>query len=476
MPVPQRQIAVLGAGPVGLSAAIHLLERGLTPVVLEQGERAGEAMRRWAHVRLFSPWRYIVDPVAGRLLRESGWRAPDPEALPTAGQVVEDYLEPLAALPGLAPHLRFGARVRAVRRRGIDKLGSEDRRSRPFLIGIERGEDVEAGAVIDATGTWGQPNPLGVDGLAVSGEADARARIDYGLPDVLAAARSDYAGRTILVVGGGHSAINVVLSLMELQKEAPGTRIHWALRRSGIEKLVGGGIDDQLPARGRLGLAAKVAIEAGRLTLLAPFAIGTIETRDGRLVVEARHGARAIRLELDRIVAATGFRPDLDMTRELRVALDPVVEAPSRLAPLIDPDLHSCGTVPPHGAAELAHPEEDFYMAGSKSYGRAHTFLMATGYEQVRSIAARLAGDHEAARRVELVLPQTGVCRGEAMAEQAAVDVEGACCGGPSADDPDACCVRDAKARARGEEGCGCGARPAGRTPEPAAPTAASCC
>jgi hypothetical protein len=105
------------------------------------------------------------------------------------------------------------------------------------------------------------------------------------------------------------------------------------------------------------------------------------------------------------VVNATGFRPDLDMLREVRVSLDEIVEAPRQLAPLIDPNLHSCGTVYPHGVAELGHPEPNFYIAGMKSYGRAPTFLLLTGYEQVRSIADELAGNHEAARLVQLELP-----------------------------------------------------------------------
>jgi hypothetical protein len=113
---------------------------------------------------------------------------------------------------------------------------------------------------------------------------------------------------------------------------------------------------------------------------------------------------------VDEVVACTGFRPDLELTRELRLAFDPVVESPPALAPLIDPNVHSCGTVPPHGARELAHPERDFYVVGMKSYGRAPTFLMMTGYEQVRSVVCALTGDEEGAREVRLVLPETGVC------------------------------------------------------------------
>ena len=165
------------------------------------------------------------------------------------------------------------------------------------------------------------------------------------------------------------------------------------------------------------------------------------------------HGGKPTRLDVDRIVVATGFRPDLSFLGELRIALDPAVEAPPALAPLIDPNLHSCGTVPPHGIAELSHPEPGFTIVGSKSYGRAPTFLMATGYEQVRSVVADIAGDHEAARDVRLVLPETGVCNSDPLPQAAA----SGCCGGPAPAGVDACCVKDADAKAAGESGCGCG-------------------
>lgn len=306
--------------------------------------------------------------------------------------------------------------------------------------------------MIDASGTWEQPNPIGTDGLPVTGERENVDRVAYGIPDVLGRDRDGYAGRSVLVVGGGHSAINVVLDLLRLREAVPETRVTWALRRDRIARLLGGGLNDQLPQRGALGLAAKRAIEAGRLRMLAPFAAGSVERVADRLRVVATVGGQPITLEVDRVVVATGFRPALDMLRELRVALDPAMEAPPALAPLIDPNLHSCGTVPPHGAAELAHPEPGFYIVGAKSYGRAPTFLMATGYEQVRSVVAEIASDHVAARDVRLVLPETGVCgAAEVMSAVAA-----GCCGGPAAPEVNACCVADAEAKAAGQNGCGC--------------------
>jgi hypothetical protein len=171
---------------------------------------------------------------------------------------------------------------------------------------------------------------------------------------------------------------------------------------------------------------------------------------------------------VDRIVVATGFRPDLALLREVRIALAPAVEAPPALAPLIDPNLHSCGTVPPHGAAELAHPEPGFYIVGSKSYGRAPTFLMATGYEQVRSITAEIAGDHEAARSVHLVLPETGVCSAAPVTAGAS-----GCCGGPAPRGANACCEDDANAKAEDKDGCGCDIAPTEAEAPPCCGTAA---
>ncbi|RVB48737.1 flavoprotein [Mesorhizobium sp. M7A.F.Ca.CA.001.06.1.1] len=457
-------VAVIGAGPVGLAAAAHLVERGIRPVIFERGESVGAALLEWGHVRVFSPWEYNVDAAARALLDRSGWKAPDSRGLPTGGEIVRDYLAPLASLPEIAPSLKLGATVTAVTRQGHDKVSNDGRKHSPFVVRYEdaSGEHrVLARAVIDASGTWWRPNPIGVDGLAVPGEGKASGRIAYGIPDVIGKARRDYAGKRILVIGGGHSAINVALALMELQGEAPGTEIFWALRHSSVERLLGGGLNDQLPERGALGLAAKQAMEDGRLNMLTSFAVDRIDMNGDSLAVYAMLAGKPLDLAVDRIVVTTGFRPDLSFLSEIRIALDPAVEAPPALAPLIDPNFHSCGTVPPHGIEELRHPEPGFAIVGSKSYGRAPTFLMVTGYEQVRSVVADIAGDSEAAREVRLVLPETGVCSADVVigAETAG------CCGGPAPAEVDACCVKDADAKAQGASGCGCGTgNPAART------------
>lgn len=415
--MPALPIAIIGAGPVGLAAAAHVMARGEHPLILEAGTTIGHAVRQWGHVRMFSPWRYNIDPVARQLLEAAGWQAPNLDALPTGQELTDAYLAPLAALPGIAPHLRLGTRVVAVGRKHMDKVKTANRETHPFVLQAETRQGkrhaYEARAVLDVSGTWEQPSPLGAGGLPAHGEAACAQWIAYGIPDVLGRDRDRYANKTVLVVGSGHSAINVLLDLLTLRQDAPATQPLWAMRREQLGSVFGGAEADALPARGDLGERARKAVEEGWMATVMPFHIHTVaSTPDGRVVVTGQRGEQTHTVEADEIVAATGFRPDHAMLREVRLALDPSLESVQALGPLIDPNVHSCGTVPPHGAKELSHPERDFYVVGMKSYGRAPTFLLATGYEQVRSVVAALVGDRAAAARVERQLPPTGVCQG----------------------------------------------------------------
>ena len=427
-------VAVIGAGPVGLAAAAHLLARGLDPLVLEAGDAVGASIRRWGHVRVFSPWELDVDPAAAALLADHGWKHPPSDGYPTGDEIVERYLEPLAAVPAVATRLRLGARVTAVGRQGLDKLKDAGREDAPYELvvaqdGVER--RIVASAVVDASGTWTHPNPLGAGGLPAAGERAFAGRIAYGIPDVLGAERGRYAGRRVAVVGSGHSAFNAILDLVALRESEPVTEVVWAIRGEAPGRKYGGGGDDQLPARGALGDAVRALVEEGSIDLVGGFATRSVSSDGHRLVLA--DGER--RIAADTVIAATGFRPELSILSELRLDLDDRVEAARALAPLIDPNLHSCGSVPPHGADELRHPDDGVYIVGMKSYGRAPTFLLRTGYEQVRSVAAALAGDWEAARRVDFVLPETGVCNRAAAPVGAALPTAApgagaaACCG-----------------------------------------------
>ncbi|HUF31011.1 MAG TPA: NAD(P)-binding domain-containing protein [Gemmatimonadaceae bacterium] len=406
-------MAVIGAGPIGLSAALQLVAKGETPLIFEAGDHVGASIREWAHVRLFSPWKYLVDPTAREALQATGWRMPNENALPTGGELVVRLLQPLARLPQLAPHIRLGHRVLAVTRRGYDKVKTAGRNEAPFelvvLTPFGTRERVLARAVIDASGTWASPNPMGAGGVAAEGEAEIFERALYGIPDALGRDRARYERKRVLVVGSGHSAFNALLDLAELRRESPGTEIVWAIRRSDPGLMFGGGRKDALEARGALGDRLQALISTGFIRMELGVRISRVTGSPEGVVVESDTGARFG--PFDEVIVTTGFRPDLSLGRELRLRLDPWLEAPEQLAPLIDPNLHSCGTVYPHGAAELAHPEKDYYVVGMKSYGRAPTFLMLTGYEQVRSVVCALVGDEAGGRDVQLVLPETGVCQ-----------------------------------------------------------------
>ncbi|QDQ26084.1 flavoprotein [Chitinimonas arctica] len=468
--IQQHGVAILGAGPVGLAAAAHLLSRGIVPTLFEAGDEVGQSFRAVAHVPLFSPWRYNIDHASRALLERGGWQPPELDTLPTAGELQQHYLLPLGQ--ALTRHIRLNSRVLSLSRHGMDKIKTAGRDQAPFVIRVAQHGAVReylAGAVIDATGTWGKPNPLGANGLPAIDEAEHGSRIFYGVPDVLNAHRTRYAGKTILVVGAGHSAANALLNLTELSQQEAGTRVHWAVRGNNLRRVFGGGEADQLPARGALGSRLQQRIKSGELTVHSEFRIQALHAAGQELTVVAETPSGIVALPgIDEIICATGSRPDLELSRELRVRLDAWLESTEALAPLIDPNEHSCGTVRPHGHRELAHPEPGFYIVGAKSYGRAPTFLMATGYEQVRSIAAALAGDMVAADDVQLELPETGVCN----APVASAATTGACCGGPAPAEANACCVQDAEAKQAGKAGCGCGIQPA----EPLRAKASTCC
>ena len=423
-------VVVVGAGPVGLAAAAHLRERGIAFTVLEADDGPAAAVRQWGHVRLFSPWRFNIDAAAARLLADAGWIRPDDDKLPTGAQLAADYLQPLADLPELKPHVRYCARVVAITRLGLDRVRTVGRETAPFLVRLATGEDVLARAVIDASGTWGTSNVLGAAGIPAHGETEAAAFVDSALPDVLGRDRDRFAGRRTLVVGAGHSAANTLLALAELAEHEPGTSVAWAIRAASPARVYGGESADALPARGRLGSVLRERVESGAITLLTGFSVERVAV--GSDAVAVSDGTRTC--TVDRIVAATGFRPNHSIAGELRLDLDPVLGSTRALAPLIDPNEHSCGTVPPHGVDELSHPEPGFYAVGVKSYGRAPTFLLATGYEQARSVVAALAGDWAAARDVQLDLPETGVCNGNPVVGDDTIESSGgSCCASESA-------------------------------------------
>jgi thioredoxin reductase len=451
-------VAVIGGGPVGLAAAANLIARNIPVKLYEVGDTVAANVRDWGHVRLFSPWTFNIDKAAKAILKQHGWQEPPGDALPTGSDLYEAYLRPLADTPEIRGIIETSSTVQAISREGINKVTTRGRENSPFSLVVHNGSTRvdRASAVIDASGTWQNQNPLGASGLQAIGEAAASNFVEYGIPDVLGAHRARYVGKRLLVIGGGHSAANVLLDLAQLPDPDNPIQVTWAIRGANLVRIFGGGIADQLPARGKLGNDLKSLVERRRLELVTGFAADRVDVRNGAITVAGRTADGAITIgPFDQIIVATGQRPDLAMTRELRLDLDPWLECPKALGPSIDPNLHSCGSVPPHGYNELAHPEPGYFAVGVKSYGRAPTFLMATGYEQVRSVAAFLAGDLEAANTVQLVLPEIGVCSTDVVGRSASEN--SACCGGPAPVGTDACCADDAKAKSAGASGCGCG-------------------
>ncbi|MFN3405376.1 MAG: NAD(P)-binding domain-containing protein [Cytophagaceae bacterium] len=431
-------VAIIGGGPVGLAAAAHLVKRNEPFILFESGKTIGANVLSWGHVKVFSPWKYNIDKVAEELLLKTGWTAPDMEEVCTGSELYHNYFLPLSNHPLIKPFIYVDAKVMAIGRKGLDKMKTHNREKQPFVIQVLKGSEsmmFEARAVIDASGTWQNNNPIGSGGVFAFGELENKEKIFYGIPEVLKTHKNRYKNKNVAVVGSGHSAINSILELDQLKAEFPETQIHWILRKENIKDVFGGKENDALPARGALGMKIEQLILEDRVSVYSPFQIHELLNENNKLTLIGfqRNVKKALK-GIDEIISNTGNRPDFSFLREIRVDYDSSLESVPSLAELIDPNIHSCGTVRPHGEAELRQKEKDFYIVGMKSYGRAPTFLMATGYEQVRSVVAALAGDMEAAKRVELDLPETGVCSTDSSG--------GSCCGAAEIESPKAkaCC------------------------------------
>ncbi|MBD8499212.1 NAD(P)-binding domain-containing protein [Paenibacillus arenosi] len=421
-------VAIIGGGPVGLAAAAHLLSKGESFILFEASNEIAGNIQRWSHVRLFSPWQFNIDKAAKLLLEESGWKTPILTDIPTGGELVEQYLAPLSNLPIMNPHIHVYAKVTAVSRKGLSKVKTAGRVQLPFLLHVtENGERkaFEAKAVIDASGTWATPNPAVSNGIWTENELALKDQIIYGIPDVVGQQRERYAGKHVLVVGSGHSAINALLDLEKLKEQEPDTTISWIIRKSQVNEVYGGQEKDSLRVRGELGIRLENLVRSSKVHVYPSFMIENFEKSRGQIHVVGYSNGQIIQIDsIDEVISNTGSRPDMSFLREVRTDIDSAIESVGAIAPLIDPNLHSCGTVRPHGEKELRQPEQNFYIVGSKSYGRAPTFLMTTGYEQVRSIVAALTGDWEAAEKVELELPETGVCNLSLSREESCCETE----------------------------------------------------
>ncbi|WP_410503185.1 NAD(P)-binding domain-containing protein [Exiguobacterium acetylicum] len=402
-------VVIIGAGPIGLAAAAQLVVEGQSFLLFEKGPSIAHHVKQWEHVRMFSTWQYNISDAARHLLEMTDWIAPANDAVPTGTELIKQYLAPLAALPEIAPSLHFQHEILSISRAGLDKMTNASREVTPFELVIETlngRKHILARAVIDASGVLGRPNPAVSSGHRV--EIEQTLPIRYSIVN----AKRDtvvFANQSVAVIGSGHSALNSLLELVSIKAQHPETEIHWILRKSDPVQAYGGEDKDALEGRGVLGSRIRQLVEREQINLHTGFKTQSIESEGTSFTITSQDGRSLF--SIDHLIVNAGSRPDFSFLGEVRLDIDPVTESNRTLAPLIDPNLHSCGTVRPHGEEELRHPDHGIYLVGAKSYGRAPTFLLATGYEQIRSIVAYLVGDETRAKRIELSLPETGVCK-----------------------------------------------------------------
>ena len=387
-------VAILGAGPAGLDAALGAAARGWGFTLYEAADRPAGGVRSWGHVSLFSPWSIDASPRMRSALGHGrdGHAVPDTDVCPTGRELAETLLDRVAALPQVEPHLRLGTRVVAVGREGLvknEEISTPERARRPFrllVVGPDGRERIErADAVLDCTGSLAHPNTLGDGGIPAPGEAALGERIVRRVPDV-AGDPSPWAGRTTLLVGGGHSAQTAARDLARLAAEAPGTKVVWAVKSAAPAWRIP---DDPLPARDRL------AAEAGELLRGASPAVaarlGTVveslEAADGRVAATLRGTDGSTEtVEAERVLALTGSVGDHALYRQLQVHECYATAAPMKLSAALlaaGGAGADCMGQTGHGADTLVNPEARFFILGAKSYGRNSAYLMRVGWQQV---------------------------------------------------------------------------------------------
>jgi thioredoxin reductase len=398
------RIAILGAGPIGLEAALYAASLQLPFIVYEAG-RVGEHLLRWGHVRLFSPFAMNSTSLGRARVRAShaDQQLPDDSDLLTGREHLAAYLEPLAASPPIREHIRTQTLVLQVGRAGFLKEESpgDDRRAKqPFRIllrtvdGKERVE--EADLVLDCTGTYGRHRTLGDGGIAAIGELAAERHIAYGLEDILGDRRGHYADKTTIVVGGGFSAATTVSNLATLAEKHPSTWVIWLARDRGMQPIKRI-MNDTLRERDRLAVRANTLATRpdGGVEFHPQVAIDAVEAGgpDGPFAIHGRRDGKPTKWEGDRLIANVGYSPNDRLYRELQVHECYATLGPMALAAaLLKHAGGDCLTVPAQGAATLRNPEPNFFLLGSKSYGRNSAFLMRAGFTQVRDVFTLITG------------------------------------------------------------------------------------
>lgn len=426
------RLAIIGAGPIGLEAALCAVHAGFDVRVYEQG-RIADNLHKWGHVRLFSPFGLNAS-LRGReaLATRIGEALPDDDALLSGYEFADRYLVPLSRLPELATCIQEGVTVRGVARWHAwkrDLIGSPQRGDDSFRLLLWDGEgerDATADYVFDCSGTYPHHNWIGAGGLPCLGERAALTSCDYEISDVLGTHRAQFAGKRTLVVGSGFSAATAVVSLAELSKDEPGTRVIWLTRTRRarpIERID----DDTLSERAALTRSAnELALNQEGVVDWRPGCFVRAIERDGErdqhsVTIEPAANRSATRLDcehetvervtVDRIIANVGYRPDRSLYEELQIHECYASQGPMKLAAvLVGETSGDCLNQSSPGAETLCNPEPGFFILGAKSYGRDSRFLIKVGLEQIEQVFSLLPAPKSALRRQGpfAIAPSTG--------------------------------------------------------------------
>ncbi len=403
------KIAILGAGPIGLEAALYARFLGYEVEIFDRGEVA-DNIRRWGHVRMFSPFGMNSSSLGLAALnaQDDQFRAPDHDALLASGEWRERYLLPLSQTDLLSDNLRLRTAVVAVTRndfRKAERIGMAERVDSLFRILLRERDGREwettAEIVIDATGVFGNANWLGRGGAPAIGERSVRERIDYEIPDVLGTDRLRFANKHVLVIGHGHSAATAVVALRSLAETAAATRVTWATRdllADGEPGPLHHILNDPLSERSRLAHAANTAASDSRgiVTHWPGTVVNALSWDESRGLFDVEfageHSGRGV---FDQIIANVGFRPDHRIFEELQIHLCYATGGPVKLAAqLLAHPAEDCLQQVSAGPTSLCTSEPNFYILGAKSYGRSANFLLATGFLQIRDLFT-IIGDRE---------------------------------------------------------------------------------
>ena len=388
-----KQVRVIGAGPIGLEAALYARATGNRLVVLEAGDLANN-VTRWGFVRMFSPWSMNTTPLG----RKAAGGDPifSSDQVPTAQEYVEKYLIPLSQSPALAGCIDTGVRVLSVGHTeptlGPDGEPAAGHQS-PFRLlvvdrfGVEQAD--HADVVLDCSGTYGNSRWAGRGGVPAVGEFGLKDRICYTVPDVLGRDRYRFSDRHTLVIGTGTSAATILMDLSVLAHDALETRVTWAFHSWGrLLRLIE---EDPLPYRRALVERVLQLAKAPPpwLELLDDTVVEAFNTMYG-LTVVLRRGEQSISRRVDEVIAAVGYRPDESIFEPLGVRPQYVNAAQTRPTVHLEGESVAADASAGQGVVRAA---PGYYILGAKSYGLNRNFILRIGQAQIRDVFREISED-----------------------------------------------------------------------------------